>query len=129
MCIRDRVHVVCNVVESGQAENVFIESPETVSYTHLYIISGIKTSNEVKVGDTITHVDRPCDKPIAGFQEVKPMVFAGVYPIESEDFENLRASLEKLQLNDASITFPVSYTHLSRGKARPFDYGRSATHE
>ncbi|MDE6825140.1 MAG: translation elongation factor 4, partial [Paramuribaculum sp.] len=70
-----------------------------------YIISGIKTSREVKVGDTITHVDRPCDSAIDGFQEVKPMVFAGVYPIETEDFENLRASLEKLQLNDASLTF------------------------
>ncbi len=70
-----------------------------------YIISGIKTSKEVKVGDTITHVNRPCDNAIAGFQEVKPMVFAGVYPIETEDYENLRASLEKLQLNDASLTF------------------------
>ncbi|HOI26666.1 MAG TPA: translation elongation factor 4 [Paludibacteraceae bacterium] len=70
-----------------------------------YIISGIKTSREVKVGDTITHVQRPCEKAIAGFEEVKPMVFAGVYPIETEDFENLRASIEKLQLNDASLTF------------------------
>ena len=70
-----------------------------------YIISGIKTSKEVKVGDTITHVARPCDKAIEGFEEVKPMVFAGVYPIETEDCENLRASLEKLQLNDASLTF------------------------
>ena len=70
-----------------------------------YIISGIKTSKEVKVGDTITHVARPCDKAIDGFEEVKPMVFAGVYPIDPEDFENLRASLEKLQLNDASLTF------------------------
>ena len=70
-----------------------------------YIISGIKTSREVKVGDTITHVDRPCEKAIAGFEEVKPMVFAGVYPIEAEDYENLRSSLEKLQLNDASLTF------------------------
>ena len=70
-----------------------------------YIISGIKTSREVKVGDTITHIARPCDKAIAGFEEVKPMVFAGVYPIEAEDYENLRASLEKLQLNDASLTF------------------------
>lgn len=70
-----------------------------------YIISGIKTSKEVRVGDTITHVDSPCDKAIEGFEEVKPMVFAGVYPIEAEDFENLRASLEKLQLNDASLTF------------------------
>lgn len=70
-----------------------------------YIISGIKTSKEVRVGDTITHVNKPCDKAIEGFEEVKPMVFAGVYPIEAEDFENLRASLEKLQLNDASLTF------------------------
>jgi len=70
-----------------------------------YIISGIKTSKEVKVGDTITHVKRPATKGIEGFEEVKPMVFAGVYPIESEEFENLRASLEKLQLNDASLTF------------------------
>ena len=69
-----------------------------------YIISGIKTSKEVKVGDTITHVSKP-GEAIAGFEEVKPMVFAGVYPIEAEDFENLRASLEKLQLNDASLTF------------------------
>ena len=69
-----------------------------------YIISGIKTSKEVKVGDTITHVNRPAEA-IAGFEEVKPMVFAGVYPIEAEDFENLRSSLEKLQLNDASLTF------------------------
>ncbi|MEG0948800.1 MAG: translation elongation factor 4 [Bacteroidales bacterium] len=70
-----------------------------------YIISGIKTSKEVKVGDTITHQARPCESGIDGFEEVKPMVFAGIYPIESEDFENLRASLEKLQLNDASLTF------------------------
>ena len=70
-----------------------------------YIISGIKDSKEVKVGDTITYVARPCDKAIEGFQEVKPMVFAGVYPIDPTDYENLRASLEKLQLNDASLTF------------------------
>lgn len=70
-----------------------------------YIISGIKTSKEVRVGDTITHVARPAQNAIAGFEEVKPMVFAGVYPIETEDFENLRSSLEKLQLNDASLTF------------------------
>ena len=81
-----------------------------------YIISGIKTSKEVKVGDTITHVERPCDKAIAGFEEVKPMVFAGVYPIETEDFENLRSSLEKLQLNDASLTFqPESSVALGFG--------------
>lgn len=81
-----------------------------------YIISGIKTSREVKVGDTITHVERPCDNAIEGFEEVKPMVFAGVYPIETEDFENLRASLEKLQLNDASLTFqPESSAALGFG--------------
>lgn len=81
-----------------------------------YIISGIKTSKEVKVGDTITHVASPCDKAIDGFEEVKPMVFAGVYPIDPEDFENLRASLEKLQLNDASLTFqPESSAALGFG--------------
>jgi GTP-binding protein LepA len=81
-----------------------------------YIISGIKASKEVKVGDTITHVKRPCDRAIEGFEEVKPMVFAGVYPIESEDFENLRSSLEKLQLNDASLTFqPESSVALGFG--------------
>ena len=70
-----------------------------------YIISGIKTSREVKVGDTITHVGRPCEEAIDGFEEVKPMVFAGIYPIATEDYEDLRASIEKLQLNDASLTF------------------------
>ena len=81
-----------------------------------YIISGIKTSAEVKVGDTITHVARPCDKAIAGFEEAKSMVFAGVYPIEAEDYEDLRASLEKLQLNDAALTFtPESSVALGFG--------------
>lgn len=81
-----------------------------------YIVSGIKTATEVKVGDTITHTSLPCDKAIAGFEEVKPMVFAGVYPIETEDFEQLRASLEKLQLNDASLTFqPESSVALGFG--------------
>jgi GTP-binding protein LepA len=70
-----------------------------------YIISGIKTSKEVKVGDTITHVKNPSHKAIDGFEEVKPMVFAGVYPIDTEEFEDLRSSIEKLQLNDASLTF------------------------
>lgn len=70
-----------------------------------YIISGIKNATEVKVGDTVTHIDAPCKHAIEGFQEVKPMVFAGVYPIDPNDYENLRASLEKLQLNDASLTF------------------------
>ena len=81
-----------------------------------YIISGIKTSSEVKVGDTITHVAMPCEKAIAGFQEAKPMVFAGVYPIEAEDFEDLRASLEKLQLNDSALSFaPESSVALGFG--------------
>ena len=81
-----------------------------------YIVSGIKTATEVKVGDTITALDNPCEKAIAGFEEVKPMVFAGVYPIETEDFEQLRASLEKLQLNDASLTFqPESSVALGFG--------------
>ena len=81
-----------------------------------YIISGIKTSTEVKVGDTITHVARPCLEAISGFEEAKPMVFAGVYPIEAEDYEDLRASLEKLQLNDAALTFqPESSVALGFG--------------
>lgn len=81
-----------------------------------YIISGIKTSREVRVGDTITHVDNPCSCAITGFEEVKPMVFAGVYPIDNEEYENLRSSLEKLQLNDASLTFqPESSVALGFG--------------
>ena len=81
-----------------------------------YIISGIKDAKEVKVGDTITHIANPCDKAISGFQEVKPMVFAGVYPIDPADYENLRASLEKLQLNDASLSFmPESSVALGFG--------------
>ena len=81
-----------------------------------YIVSGIKTSREVKVGDTITHIDKPCEVAVAGFQEVKPMLYAGVYPIETSEFENLRASIEKLQLNDASLTFePESSVALGFG--------------
>lgn len=81
-----------------------------------YIISGIKTSKEVKVGDTITHVARPCLKAISGFEEVKSMVFAGVYPIDTEDYEDLRSAIEKLQLNDASLTFqPESSVALGFG--------------
>lgn len=81
-----------------------------------YIVSGIKTATEVKVGDTITTLDNPCEKAISGFEEVKPMVFAGVYPIETEDFEMLRTSLEKLQLNDASLSFqPESSVALGFG--------------
>ena len=81
-----------------------------------YIISGIKTSKEVKVGDTITHVDNPCTGAIAGFEDVKPMVFAGIYPVDADEYEDLRASLEKLQLNDASLTFePESSAALGFG--------------
>lgn len=81
-----------------------------------YIISGIKDPTEVKVGDTITHVANPCEQAIDGFQEVKPMVFAGVYPIDPAEYENLRTSLEKLQLNDASLTFqPESSVALGFG--------------
>lgn len=81
-----------------------------------YIISGIKTSREVKVGDTITHVDRPCDAAISGFEDVKPMVFAGIYPVDADDYEDLRNSIEKLQLNDASLTFiPESSAALGFG--------------
>jgi GTP-binding protein LepA len=81
-----------------------------------YIISGIKTSREVKVGDTITHVDRPSEEAIAGFEDVKPMVFAGIYPVDADDYEDLRNSIEKLQLNDASLTFiPESSAALGFG--------------
>jgi GTP-binding protein LepA len=81
-----------------------------------YIISGIKESREVKVGDTITHVDRPCKEAIQGFENVKPMVFAGIYPVDTEDYEELRYSMEKLQLNDASLTFePESSAALGFG--------------
>jgi len=81
-----------------------------------YIISGIKTSTEVKVGDTITHVDQPCSTAISGFENVKPMVFAGLYPIDSEDYEDLRDALEKLVLNDASLTYePESSAALGFG--------------
>ncbi len=81
-----------------------------------YIISGIKTATEVKVGDTITTVENPCTEAIRGFEEVKPMVFAGVYPVDTDDFEELRASMEKLQLNDASLVFePESSAALGFG--------------
>ena len=81
-----------------------------------YIISGIKTSKEVRVGDTITHVQNPCNNAVSGFQEVKPMLFAGIYPVDADDYEELRTSLEKLQLNDASLTFtPESSAALGFG--------------
>lgn len=100
-----------NTGKEYEADEIGVLKMDMVPRTELrtgdvgYIISGIKTSKEVKVGDTITHIARPCKEAIAGFEEVKPMVFAGVYPIEAEDFEDLRSSLEKLQLNDASLTF------------------------
>jgi len=81
-----------------------------------YIISGIKTSREVKVGDTITHVKNPCDKAIEGFTNVKPMVYAGIFPVDADDYEELRASMERLQLNDASLSFePESSAALGFG--------------
>ncbi len=81
-----------------------------------YIISGIKNARDVKVGDTITHVENPCKEAIAGFENVKPMVFAGIYPVDADDYEDLRSSLEKLQLNDASLTFiPESSAALGFG--------------
>ena len=111
-----------NTGKEYEADEIGVLKMDMVSRNELrtgdvgYIISGIKTSKEVKVGDTITHIARPCEKAIDGFEEVKPMVFAGVYPIEAEDFEDLRASLEKLQLNDASLTFqPESSVALGFG--------------
>ena len=81
-----------------------------------YIISGIKDSSEVKVGDTITHVKNPCEKAISGFEDVKPMVFAGLYPVDADEYEDLRISIEKLQLNDASLSFvPESSAALGFG--------------
>ncbi|MDR2510906.1 MAG: translation elongation factor 4 [Bacteroidales bacterium] len=81
-----------------------------------YIITGIKIAAEVKVGDTITHEENPCDKAIEGFSDVKPMVFAGIYPVDADDYEELRYSIEKLQLNDASLTFvPESSVALGFG--------------
>ena len=106
----DRVRFV-NTGKEYDADEVGVLKLDMLPTGHIsagnvgYIISGIKTSTEVKVGDTITHVSRPCDAAIDGFQEAKPMVFAGVYPIEQEDYEDLRSSLEKLQLNDASLSF------------------------
>lgn len=81
-----------------------------------YIISGIKEAKEVKVGDTITHVAIPCDKAIEGFEDVKPMVFAGIYPVDTDDYEELRTDMEKLQLNDAALVFePESSAALGFG--------------
>lgn len=94
-----------NADEVGVLKMDMIPKPELTTGEVGYIISGIKTATEVKVGDTVTSVANPCRQAIEGFQEVRPMVFAGVYPIDPNDYESLRASLEKLQLNDASLTF------------------------
>ena len=102
--------------EVGVLKLGMFERPELKAGDVGYIICGIKTAREVKVGDTVTHSKAPCDKAIAGFEEVKPMVFAGVYPIDSEDYEDLRSAMEKLQLNDASLTYePESSAALGFG--------------
>jgi len=102
--------------EVGVLKLGMFERPEMKAGDVGYIICNIKTAREVKVGDTITHSKAPCDKAIAGFEEVKPMVFAGVYPIDSEDYEDLRNAMEKLQLNDASLTYePESSAALGFG--------------
>jgi GTP-binding protein LepA len=99
------------VLRLGQFESAEIRAGDVG-----YVITGIKVSREIKVGDTITHVARPCAEPVRGFEEVKPMVFAGIYPLDNDDFEDLRDSLEKLQLNDASLVFePESSVALGFG--------------
>ena len=122
-CIRkDEDVLFVNTQKQYHADEVGVLKMDLVPKRELrcgdvgYIVSGIKTATEVKVGDTITAAANPCAEAISGFEEVKPMVFAGVYPIETEDFEQLRASLEKLQLNDASLTFqPESSVALGFG--------------
>ena len=122
-CIRkDEDVLFVNTQKQYHADEVAVLKMDLVPKRELrcgdvgYIVSGIKTATEVKVGDTITAAANPCAEAISGFEEVKPMVFAGVYPIETEDFEQLRASLEKLQLNDASLTFqPESSVALGFG--------------
>ncbi|MBO5692764.1 MAG: elongation factor 4 [Tidjanibacter sp.] len=91
--------------EIGVLKLKFVQQDEIKAGNVGYIMSGIKASKDVKVGDTITHIDNPCVEGVAGFEDVKPMVFAGVYPVDASEYEDLRASLEKLQLNDASLTF------------------------
>ena len=91
--------------EIGVLKLKFVQQDEIKAGNVGYIMSGIKASKDVKVGDTITHVENPCDEGVAGFEDVKPMVFAGVYPVDASEYEDLRASLEKLQLNDAALTF------------------------
>ena len=104
------------VDEVGALKLGLFERSELKAGSVGYIICGIKTAREVKVGDTVTHSKAPCEKAIDGFEEVKPMVFAGVYPIDSEDYEDLRSAMEKLQLNDASLTYePESSAALGFG--------------
>ena len=91
--------------EIGVLKLKFVQQDEIKAGNVGYIMSGIKASKDVKVGDTITHIENPCSEGVAGFEDVKPMVFAGVYPVDASEYEDLRASLEKLQLNDASLTF------------------------
>ncbi len=105
-----------NADEIGVLQLKMIPKKELSAGDVGYIISGIKTSTEVKVGDTITHVDNPCSSAIEGFQLVKPMVFAGIYPVDADDYEDLRSSMEKLQLNDASLSYqPESSAALGFG--------------
>jgi GTP-binding protein LepA len=102
--------------EVGVLQLDMIPKKEVLTGDVGYIISGIKSAKDVKVGDTLTHVDNPCEIAIDGFEEVKPMVFAGIYPISSDDYEDLRSAMEKLQLNDASLTFePESSAALGFG--------------
>ncbi len=118
---KDRIRFY-NTGREYQAEEIGILQLERIPKDHLsagnvgYVITGIKDTREVKVGDTITAVDRPCDQPIQGFEEVKPMVFAGIYPLDNDNYEDLRESLEKLQLNDAALVFePESSAALGFG--------------
>ena len=102
--------------EVGTLGLQYIPKPEIKAGDVGYIISGIKTAREVRVGDTITHVDRPCSEVVKGFKPAKPMVFAGIYPIDPDDYDQLRDSLEKLQLNDAALQFtPESSAALGFG--------------
>lgn len=102
--------------EVGILKMDIVPKPEVSAGNVGYIISGIKTAANIKVGDTITEVDRPCNVAIKGFEDVKPMVFAGIYPVDTEEYEDLRSSLEKLQLNDASLVFePESSAALGFG--------------
>ncbi len=117
----DKIHFV-NTGGNYQADEVGILQLDQVPKKELsagnvgYIITGIKVSKEIKVGDTITNTERPCEEAIQGFEDVKPMVFAGIFPIDNDDFEDLRDSLEKLQLNDASLVFePESSAALGFG--------------